>query len=416
MHHLAWPRAIVLGIMLSLALPFGVACTDDDDQVRATVPPPPTPVQFPSTPTAITLPPTPTPITFPPTPTAITFPPTPTAISLPPTPTAMSLPSTPTAMSLPPTPTPVGSSDGENESSALATADIVQRVTPSVVQIQVVTPSGRGSGTGVILDEQGRILTNQHVIASARQIGVALTDDRVFEAELVGEDPTVDIAVLKIEAEHLTPADFGDSPKVRVGEEVIAIGHALGLSGGPTVSKGIVSALGRSLQGNGDTLSDLIQTDAAINPGNSGGPLVNAKGEVIGINTAKIRAGEGIGFAIEGEVALQVAERLIEESALPPGYLGISGINITPALAQIAGLPVSRGVGIVELQPGGPADGAGIEVDDIIVQMNDFPIRDLTDLSRFLRRNRAGESVTVTLVRDQRVRRIQISLGSPPEG
>ena len=385
---------------------------------RDALPPTPTAITFPPTPTAITFPPTPTPISIPlvatplalpPTPTAITFPPTPTAITIPPTPTAITIPPTPTAITLPSVP-----SQGAPRPS---TADIVALVSPSVVQIQVQTSRGQGSGTGVILKEDGLILTNAHVVNGALQIGVSLFDDRVFRAEIIGEDPTVDIALISIDATGLRPAMLGDSSAVRVGEDVIAIGHALALPGGPTVSKGVISALGRSLgggPGGPNTLSDLIQTDAAINPGNSGGPLLNTDGEVIGINTAKIEAGEGIGFAIEINTVRVVTERLLHESKLPPGFLGISGINITPALAQIAGLPVSRGVGIIELVRGRAADRAGFQVDDIIVQMGDLPIRDLTDLSRFLRQYRAGETIIVTVIRGANALSIQVTLDEPP--
>ena len=333
-----------------------------------------------------------------PTPTAIVLPPTPTAISLPPTPTAITLPPTPTAISLPPTPTPI-SFPGPIP-VARSTADIVEEVTPSVVAIQAQTRFGDSSGTGVILESNGLILTNQHVIDGARTITVALTDDRVFEATVIGENKSADIAVIKIEAEGLQTAVLGDSETLRVGEDVIAIGHALGLAGGPTVSKGVVSALGRTVAQGGDQLTDLIQTDAAINPGNSGGPLLNAEGLVIGINTARLNSGEGIGFAIEINTASSIVQTLIQESRLPPGDLGIAeSVDITPALALILGLRVSRGVGVIALAPGGAAANGGMLVDDIIVEMDGDVIVDGTDVSRFLRRHRAGASVEITFLR-----------------
>ncbi|MCH8222365.1 MAG: trypsin-like peptidase domain-containing protein [Chloroflexi bacterium] len=276
----------------------------------------------------------------------------------------------------------------------------MEEVTPSVVAIQAQTRFGDSSGTGVILESNGLILTNQHVIDGARTITVALTDDRVFEATVIGENKSADIAVIKIEAEGLQTAVLGDSETLRVGEDVIAIGHALGLAGGPTVSKGVVSALGRTVAQGGDQLTDLIQTDAAINPGNSGGPLLNAEGLVIGINTARLNSGEGIGFAIEINTASSIVQTLIQESRLPPGDLGIAeSVDITPALALILGLRVSRGVGVIALAPGGAAANGGILVDDIIVEMDGDVIVDGTDVSRFLRRHRAGASVEITFLR-----------------
>ena len=280
-----------------------------------------------------------------------------------------------------------------------------------MVHIQVQTRFGNSSGTGVVLEANGVILTNQHVIDGAISISVGLSDDSVFEGTVIGEDASVDIAIIKIEAEGLQPAPLGDSSILRVGEDVIAIGHALGLAGGPTVSKGVVSALGRTVNQGAEQLTDLIQTDAAINPGNSGGPLLNANGEVIGINTARLESGEGIGFAIEINLAQLVVEQLLHQSTLPPGVLGIRGIDITPALAQIIGLPVTRGVGIVDLVDGGAAQLAGLEIDDIIIRINEEPIRDNSDLSKLMRTHRPGEEVTITIVRGQQLFQAQATLG-----
>jgi serine protease Do len=296
----------------------------------------------------------------------------------------------------------------------ITTADIVELIKPSVVHIQVNGFSGRGAATGIVLDKLGRVLTNQHVVDEAREIAVTLSDDRVFAAHVVGEDPSVDIAVLRIDPlAGVGPPAFGDARALRVGDDVIAIGHALALPGGPTVSKGVVSALDRSINAGRGLLTDLIQTDAAINSGNSGGPLVNTRGEVIGINTAEI-PGERIGFAISINAALQVAQLLIVEGDRPIPDMGIEGINITPALAEIAGLPVRRGVGIVEIRKGGPADGAGLIVDDIIIKVDGRAVRDLTDLSKLLRQRNAGQTINVTLVRGQDVYAGPVVLGAQP--
>jgi serine protease Do len=337
-------------------------------------------------------------------PTLVTPVPTPTAITLPPTPTAVAFPPTPTPFALPIEPPP-----------QLSTADVVEDISPSVVHIQVQRRFGDSSGTGVVLEEDGVILTNQPVIEGAISISVALTDDSVFEGTVIGEDKSVDIAIVKIEAEGLQPARLGDSSALRVGEDVIAIGHALGLAGGPTVSKDVVSALGRTVNQGADQLTDLIQTDAAINPGNSGGPLVNGNGEVIGINTARLQSGEGIGFAIEINLAESVVEQLLHQSTLPPGTLGIRGIDITPALAQIIGLPVTRGVGIVDMQDAGAAQLTGLEIDDIIIRIDEEPIGDNTDLSKLMRTHRPGDVVSITIVRGQQLFQAQATLGGPPQ-
>ncbi len=288
----------------------------------------------------------------------------------------------------------------------LTNAEIVEKVTPSVVHIAVVRQQGQGAGTGVVLDEEGHILTNAHVVEGASNIQISLpTSDEVFAVEYVRPHTSVDLAVVKINApaEDLMPAEFTSLDSVSPGDPVIAIGHALDLPGGATVSQGVVSALGRTLSGeDGQELTELVQTDAAINPGNSGGPLVNMDGQVVGINTAKLPSGDGVGFAINVDMVTEVATRLIEEGAPPPsGYLGINGVNITRALAAALGLPVSQGVGVVEVVSGGPADEGGMMVDDIIVEINGTTIPDLGALTTFLLEHQPGETVTVTVVRAQ---------------
>lgn len=320
-----------------------------------------------------------------------------------------------------PTPSPTATATAIPTETALpsqlvSVADIVERVRPSVVSVQVQTANGTGAGTGIIMSSDGQILTNQHVIDGAQQISVSLYNDKVFRATVLGQDPSFDIAVLKIDASstELHPAQFGDASKLRVGDPVIAIGNALDLPGGPTVTTGVVSALNRSLSQQGESLTNLIQTDAPINPGNSGGPLLNARGQVIGINTAKITSGEGIGFAIEVNSALQVADRLLKEGSPPPGYLGIKGIDITPALAMFDNLPVFRGVGITGIDSGSPAEQSGMKVDDIIVSADGVAIQDQADLSRFLERHTAGTSANFTVVRGRRAIQVTVTLGKAP--
>ena len=287
----------------------------------------------------------------------------------------------------------------------LSTPDLVELLKPSVVQIAVNFERGRGVGTGVVLDSNGLILTNWHVVEDAKMITVAFDDGSIVEGEFFRRDPQLDLAIVRVDHSGLQPAKFGDSEKLRIGEDVVAIGHALGLRGGPTVSKGVVSALDRTLVGHprGD-LTGLIQTDAAINEGNSGGPLVNMFGEVVGINTAKINIGDRIGFAINMNDAKTAAYSLIAQGPVPPpGFLGVGGIDVTRALAWAIGLPVEEGFGVTSIEPGSPAEEAGIELDDIIVQLNETVIADGEDLTEFLGEHPSGSNVKIVVVRDARL-------------
>ena len=312
-----------------------------------------------------------------------------------PTPTPIAMPSTPTPITIPPSPTPI---TFPTPTITLGTADLVEATAPSVVHIGVTTPGGTATGTGVVFADGGLIMTNRHVVQDALEIRVSLADGRVLIGEIVGLDSSIDIAVVRVGVNDLVIAAIGDSDAIRVGEDVVAIGHALDLPGGPTVSKGVISALDRSLVDGTEVLSDLIQTDAAINPGNSGGPLLNVNGEVIGINTAKIPTGDGIGFAIEINTAHEVALRLVAQSGVEPGFVGIGPLDITPTLADQLSLPVLRGVGVLSVVPGSPADGV-LQVDDIIIQLNDTAIPDTLALEQFLRAHPSGEVVVITFFR-----------------
>jgi serine protease Do len=301
---------------------------------------------------------------------------------------------------IPPTTTPHTS-----DSQPLTTPELVELLTPSVVQIAVSLPRGQAVGTGVILDKSGLILTNWHVVEDALAITVAFEDGSITEGELFRRDPQLDLAIVRVsDQNNLRPAVFGDSEALRIGEDVVAIGHALGLRGGPTVSKGVVSALDRTIVGEaGGDLTGLVQTDAAINEGNSGGPLVNMFGEVVGINTAKINIGDRIGFAININDAKTAAYSLIAQGPLPPpGFLGVAGVDVTRALAQALRLPVGEGFGITLIEPGSPAAKAGIELDDIIVQLDSTEITNGQDLTDFLRGRPSGSEISVTVVRDSR--------------
>ena len=290
----------------------------------------------------------------------------------------------------------------------LTAVEVVKRLTPSVVHIGTETvpmgmfnePVPSGVGTGVVLDDRGNILTNNHVVEGAERIVVTLSTGESFVAQLVGRDPGTDTAVVRIDAQGLQPAKLGISGDAQVGEDVIAIGHALGLAGGPTVSKGVVSALGRSINTDAQvTLVDLIQTDASINPGNSGGPLVNLRAEVIGINTA-IRAGsQGIGFAINIDDAKPVAAHLIENGFVRRGYLGIGPVNLTPAIASQLQLQVTEGILVWAVGETTAAGRMGLRQGDVIVQLGDEPIVNTGQLSKFLLEHPPGETVEVVFIR-----------------
>ena len=344
-----------------------------------------------------------------------------------PTPTSTPVPTPTTTLTSIPNPSPTAAVPTTlNPTSATRTIpDIIKELTPSVVHIQTEAvqldqfnrPSpGVGVGTGEIIDDQGHVLTNNHVIDGAERILVTLSDGRAFEAELIGGDPTLDLAVLRIEAEGLVPIPIGTSSNLVVGDQVIAIGHALNLPGGPTITGGWISALGRSIDVSQTvTMQNLIQTDAAINPGNSGGPLVNRDdGKFVGINTAKLPSGEGIGFAIAIDTALPIIVELIANGRIDRGFFGVSGVNITEALARNFDLPVSTGVGIISVAPDSPADNVGLRERDIIVAMAGKTVNNVAELDSILIGYREGNSVEVEFFRGDRSRRVTVTLGERP--
>ena len=306
----------------------------------------------------------------------------------------------------------------------LTTVDVVKLLTPSIVQIVTESLSmglfnqpipSRGVGTGVIIDTQGHIMTNNHVIAGARRIIATLANGESFPVEVIGGDFQTDLAVVRIDASDLQPAKLGISSELEVGEDVIAIGHALGLAGGPTVSKGVVSALGRSIDTDAqNTIVELIQTDAEINPGNSGGALVNNAAEVVGINTAIIQSARGIGFAINIDDAKVVVQQLIDKGYVERGFIGISPVNVTPGLAERFGFAVKEGIIVTRVISGTAAAREGIRVEDIIVQLGDTPIRNTGELSKFLISHLPGETVDVVFYRGQDRIEIEITLGGRP--
>lgn len=303
--------------------------------------------------------------------------------------------------------------------------DIVADLTPSVVHIQTEIVQidsfnravpGRGVGTGEIISGEGHILTNNHVIEGAERIIVTLADDRVFEGELIGRDPATDLAILKIEADGLVPIQFGNSAELKVGDPVLAIGHALDLPGGPTVTGGLVSALNRSIDiSPTTTIRDLIQTDAAINPGNSGGPLVDRDGLMVGINTAKVPTADGIGFSIAIDESRVLIAELISEGRIDRGFLGVSVSNVTEALAMSQRLSVSKGAFVVSVVPDSPAETAGLKQGHIIVRLAGQEVTKSADLATILTDYRHGATVLIEYVHGANRQTAKITLGSRPD-
>jgi serine protease Do len=291
-----------------------------------------------------------------------------------------------------------------------AVPGVVSRALPAVVsivtrqieqdQFNQAVPT-RGLGSGFIVDARGYILTNNHVVEGAQDIKVTLTDRRSFRAVLVGADPFSDLAVLKIDGAKLPVLALGDSRRLTVGETVIAIGNPLWLEGGPTVTVGVVSALGRSMEEEElPVLHNLIQTDAAINAGNSGGPLLNLRGQAIGINTAVIPSAHGIGFAISAHTATPVLRALMTSRRIARPSIGVRAVSLTPQVAYANDLPLERGALVISAGSGGPADAAGFEPKDVIVAIAETPVTDLHHLHELLQRHRIGEPVDVTVWRN----------------
>ena len=305
----------------------------------------------------------------------------------------------------------------------MPTTEVVKLLTPSVVNIstELATASlfntpypPNGVATGIILTPEGHVLTNYHVVEIGQDITVTLNDGSNHEAEVIGQDPVTDLAVIKIvDVEGLEPARLGDSSTLQVGEDVIAIGHAMGIPGAPTVSKGVVSALERSVDTtHNTTIIDLIQTDASINPGNSGGPLVNSRAEVIGINTVVVSVGQGIGFAINVNDAKEVARQIIDQGFVRRGYLGVLPAAVTPQFAAYIGIdPKVEGILLRQVLPGSAADDAGLVTGDIILSMDDQPLRNTGELSKFLISHQPGDIVNVTLLREGEELIASITLG-----
>jgi S1-C subfamily serine protease len=322
--------------------------------------------------------------------------------------------------------------------------EVVQAVSDSVVRVRAgdtprqgafgaVQSASEGTGTGFIVDSRGYIVTNNHVVTlgtnrAAPRIEIDLADGRTVEGKLVGRDERTDLAVIKVEAGTLKAVRFASPESVVIGQDVVAIGFALDLGSTPTVTKGVVSAKDRVIdetinagQGRGYpvSISGAIQTDASINPGNSGGPLVNLKGEVVGVNTAGLigSAGQpvqGIFFAVSSAVAEPIVKALIESGSVQRGYLGITLGTLSRALARERGLKVEEGAGVESVETGGAAERAGLRAGDVITKIGDESIRNVGDVSRALFRYRPGVRVKVEVARGSDTRTFEVTLGERP--
>ena len=317
-----------------------------------------------------------------------------------------------------------------------STADVVELVRPAVVHIQTEAVAGNafgqatprtGVGTGFILDQQGNIVTNDHVVSLApgirpASITVTLANGDTYDATIVGTDPVTDLAVIKIDPRtELTPARLGSESRVRVGDTVLAIGHALDLAGGPTVTRGVVSAKGRTVtEPGGVTLTDAIQTDAAINSGNSGGPLVDADGSVIGVNTlVQIRTDsgtpvQGIGFAITVDTVKSISDELVRTGKVTRAFLGIGFADVPRSFLASRDIDAEGAVSVTSITPGSGAANAGLQVGDLIVQIDDQIIENNGDLTKVLRQLKPGTTVKIVYYRGNTRNETQVTLTERP--
>ncbi len=289
--------------------------------------------------------------------------------------------------------------------------DIIEKATKSVVNIstvklvhnifyQAVPVSGMGSGT--IIDNDGLILTNNHVVGGAEKISVTLWNNQVLEGRIVGLCQVHDIAVVRVSANNLTAMELGDSDKLRVGQRVYAIGNPFGLAGGPSVTSGVISALNRTIESDRGLIENLVQTDASINPGNSGGPLLDLDGRIIAISTAIIPFAQGIGFAIPINSAKSCTYDMLTAGVSRRPWLGVIGLSINPQIARYYGLPVDYGVLVTKVAEGSPAYEAQMAEGDIIVEIDNVETRRIEDLVEEIHKRKVGDTVRILAIRDRR--------------
>jgi S1-C subfamily serine protease len=301
-----------------------------------------------------------------------------------------------------------GSPEPDREREALdaysnVVVQVAEQLRPAVVNLRSGQGRSRGSGSGIVFTPDGFLLTNHHVVQGSQRVRVRLGDGQELNGRVVGNDPWTDLAVVQAEGAALPHGVLGDSNRLRVGQLVVAIGSPFGFES--TVTAGVVSALGRTLRSiTGALVDNVIQTDAALNPGNSGGPLVNSRGEVIGINTAIIAPAQGICFAIPINMAKHVLPQLMQHGRVTRGYLGIHGrpVPVPRHLARQFGLEQSTGVEIVSVEENGPADQAGLQEEDLIVTFGDNPVTSIDDLHKLLLQLPVGVPTTLVFLRGER--------------
>jgi Do/DeqQ family serine protease len=328
---------------------------------------------------------------------------------------------------------PVKDVPAELLSTQKAFSEVARKVTPCVVNISTIskkklvqpffemnpffedffgapqTRRDKSLGSGFIISKDGYIVTNDHVVRDAESVQVKLSNDKVYDAKVVGGDQKTDIAVIKINVADLPVAVLGDSEKLEVGQWAIAIGNPFGLERSMTV--GVISATGRSNVGI-ETYENFIQTDASINPGNSGGPLLNIHGEVIGINTAIVAAGQGIGFAIPMAMAKPVFTQILQKGSVSRGYMGVTIQPVTEELAQSFGLKQTRGALVNGVLKGGPAEKAGIRQGDVVIAFNGADVKDASHLQRLVAEHGVGKPARVTIFRDGKTMELPMTLSS----
>lgn len=308
-----------------------------------------------------------------------------------------------------------------NEDTLISAIEKVTKNVVNIASVRMVTDELlrifpiEGVGSGILIDNQGHILTNYHVVDHARRLKVTIYDGKTFNAKVIGTDKLTDLAVLKIEFDSNSPnninnntninrldtipsAELGDSDSLRVGQIAIAVGNPFGLTGGPTVTTGIISSLNRNIEFE-DGILELVQTDAAINPGNSGGPLVNTNGEIIAINTAKIPYAHGIGFAVPVNTAKTILQELIQYGKVNRPWLGVSTIKITSRIASYYRLPTNEGALVVKVEEYSPAADAGIRQGDIIEEIDEKRIEEITELSSRIKNKHVNEQIFLSVNR-----------------
>ena len=301
--------------------------------------------------------------------------------------------------------------------------DIIEKVSKSVVNIstiklvhnifyQAVPVEGMGSGT--IIDPKGLILTNHHVVGGAEKIRVTLWNNEIVEGKILGSCAVHDTAVVEFEGKNLQAAELGDSDKLRVGQSVYAIGNPFGLTGGPTVTSGVISAVNRTIESQRGLLENLVQTDAAINPGNSGGPLVDVEGRVVAINTAIIPFAQGIGFAIPINSAKTCTNEIVTGGIARKPWLGIIGLSITGDLARYYNLPANRGVLVTKVAEGSPAEDAEMIDGDIILEIDKVETKKIEDLVEEIHRRKIGDKVKIFALRNGKEHFFELKLSGTP--